>query len=98
MAACGGFHTLVVTEEGVVWAFGGGAHGRLGLNGEGDRLVPRRVDPQRFGGAQVATVAAGGGAGGGVGAPLPWALPACTQKPSLSKNTAREEERKKTTR
>jgi alpha-tubulin suppressor-like RCC1 family protein len=59
MAACGLFHTLVATEEGVVWAFGGGEHGRLGLNDEGDRLVPTRVDPLRFAGAQVATVAAG---------------------------------------
>ena len=48
-----------VTEEGVEWAFGKGAHGRLGLNDEHDRLVPMRVDPQRFAGAQVATVAAG---------------------------------------
>jgi hypothetical protein len=49
----------VATEEGVVWAFGQGAHGRLSLNDEGDRLVPTRMDPQRFGGAYVATVAAG---------------------------------------
>ena len=54
IAACGSDHTLVVTEEGVVWAFGQGVHGRLGLNDEDDRLVPTRVDPQRFGGAQVA--------------------------------------------
>jgi alpha-tubulin suppressor-like RCC1 family protein len=59
MAACGGLHTLVATEEGVVWAFGRGEHGRLGLNNKDDRLVPTRVDPQRFGGAQVATVAGG---------------------------------------
>ena len=43
----------------MVWAFGQGAHGRLSLNDEGDRLVPTRMDPQRFGGAYVATVAAG---------------------------------------
>jgi len=65
MAACGGDHTLVVMEEGVVWAFGGGEHGRLGLNDEGDRLVPTRVDPLRFAGAQVATVAAGTERNGG---------------------------------
>jgi alpha-tubulin suppressor-like RCC1 family protein len=59
IAACGLYHTLVVTEEGVVWAFGGGALGRLGLNDEDDRLVPTRVDPQRVGGVQVATVASG---------------------------------------
>ena len=43
-ACCGSRHTLVATEEGVVWAFGQGAHGRLGLNDEDDRLVPTRVD------------------------------------------------------
>ncbi len=59
MAACGGFHTRLVTEEGVVWVFGKGEHGRPGLNNEEDRLVPTRVDPQHFGGAQVATVAGG---------------------------------------
>jgi RCC1 and BTB domain-containing protein len=57
--ACGDFHTLVVTEDGVVWTFGDGEHGCLGLNDEDDRQVPTRVDPQRFEGAQVATVAAG---------------------------------------
>lgn len=57
--ACGALHTLVVTEDGVVWAFGKGENGRLGLNDEVDRLVPARVDPQRFAGAQIATVAAG---------------------------------------
>ena len=31
----------------------------MGLNDEDYRLVPTRVDPQRFGGAQVATFAAG---------------------------------------
>ncbi len=58
MASCGAFHTLVATEEGVVWAFGCGAHG-LGLNKKDDTLVPTRVDPQRFDGAQVATIAGG---------------------------------------
>jgi alpha-tubulin suppressor-like RCC1 family protein len=55
METCGGFHTRLVTEEGVVWAFGKGEHGRPGLNNEDDRLVPTHVDPQRFSGAQVAT-------------------------------------------
>ncbi len=40
-------------------AFGGGEHGQLGLNDEDDRLVLTRVGPQRFGGPQVVTVAAG---------------------------------------
>ena len=59
MAACGLCHTLVLTEDGVVWTFGEGEYGRLGLNYEDDRLVPTRLDPQRFAGAQVSTVAAG---------------------------------------
>ena len=40
-------------------AFGGGEHGQLGLNDEDDRLVLTRVGPQRFGGPQVVSVAAG---------------------------------------
>ena len=58
VAACGHVHTLVVTKEGAVWVNGRGEHGRLGLNDEDDRLV-RRVGPQRFAGAKVATVATG---------------------------------------
>jgi len=58
-AACGSFHTLVVTEDGSVWTWGEGRYGRLGLNHEDDRLEPTRVDPQCFAGAQVATVAGG---------------------------------------
>jgi alpha-tubulin suppressor-like RCC1 family protein len=56
MAACGSFHTLLVTEEGVVWAFGRGMCCLLGLNNNQDRLVPTCLDPQRFGGAQFAAV------------------------------------------
>jgi hypothetical protein len=56
---CGGCHTVVATEEGVVWAFGKGEYGQLGLNNEDDRLLPTRVDPQRFAGAKVDTVAGG---------------------------------------
>jgi len=59
MAACGLCHTLVLTEDGVVWTFGEGEFGRLGLDDEDGRLVPTRVDPQRLAGAQVSTVAAG---------------------------------------
>jgi len=32
MAACGYFHTLVVTVAGSVWAWGAGDGGKLGLN------------------------------------------------------------------
>ena len=58
VAACGGFHTLAVTTNGVVWAWGEGRFGRLGLNDEQDRLTPTCVDPECFAG-RVATVAAG---------------------------------------
>jgi hypothetical protein len=59
MAACGDFHTLVVTEKGGVWAFGKGTAGQLGLNDQRDKVVPTHVNARRFAGAQVATVAAG---------------------------------------
>ncbi len=57
--AGGGFHTLVVTEAGELWACGQGAQGRLGLNDEQDRHVPTRVDPQHFAHAPISAVAAG---------------------------------------
>jgi alpha-tubulin suppressor-like RCC1 family protein len=59
MAACGYFHTLVVTEAGELWACGQGAQGQLGLNDEQDRLVPTRVDPQHFAHAPISAIAAG---------------------------------------
>ena len=34
MAACGSFHTLVVTRDGALWACGQGEYGQLGLNDE----------------------------------------------------------------
>ena len=40
MAACGNFHTLVLTEAGSVWAFGLGCYGRLGTGDEDDRTEP----------------------------------------------------------
>ena len=40
MAACGAFHTLVVTRDGL-WACGSGEFGRLGLNDERQALVER---------------------------------------------------------
>jgi alpha-tubulin suppressor-like RCC1 family protein len=57
--ACGDGHTLAVTEAGELWAWGGGAQGRLGLNDEQRRLVPTRVDPQHFAHAPISAVAAG---------------------------------------
>jgi alpha-tubulin suppressor-like RCC1 family protein len=43
----------------MVWAFGQGEHGRLGLNNEDNRLVPTRVDPKRFSVVKIATVTGG---------------------------------------
>ena len=45
--ACGGLHTLVVTQDGMLWAFGSGQHGQLGCGGSvcaGGALLPLRVE------------------------------------------------------
>jgi len=47
-----------VTEAGELWAWGFGAHGRLGLNDE-QRWLVTRVDPQHFAHAPISAVAAG---------------------------------------
>ena len=39
---------VVVTEASELWACDQGVQGRLGLNNEQDRLVPKRMDPQNF--------------------------------------------------
>ena len=57
MAACGESHTLVLTEVGRVWAFGGGEHGRLGTGDEDDRTTPTEVVGLR--GVTITFVAAG---------------------------------------
>ena len=59
MAACGCFHTLVVTQDGGLWACGWGGHGQLGLNDEADRHAFERVGAGAFGGARVVAAAAG---------------------------------------
>ena len=59
MAASGARHTLIVTEEGVLWACGEGEHGALGLNDSNDRQVPTRVEAQHFGDAKIVSAAAG---------------------------------------
>ena len=65
MAACGGSHTLVVTQDGGLWACGRGYDGQLGLNDEENRFsenrhVFERVGAGAFGGARVVAAAAGG--------------------------------------
>ena len=54
MVACGGIHTLVVTRAGLLFAFGDGENGQLGLGDRNDRDVPVEVGPGRFGGAIIA--------------------------------------------
>jgi len=58
-AACGSAHTLAVTKEGSLWAWGYGAGGRLGSKDNKSRLVPTRVKAQHFGNARVCQISAG---------------------------------------
>ncbi len=58
MAACSSFHTLVVTQDGGLWACGKGSEGQLGLNGLDDSLVFRQVGEGIFR-TKVVTAAAG---------------------------------------
>ena len=59
MVACGNFHTLVVTTGGVLFAFGAGSHGQLGLCDRDGRDVPAEVGMARFGGTRITFAAAG---------------------------------------
>ena len=61
MAACGNEHTLVVTQDGALWACGKNLWGQLGLNDVADRHVFERVKAEAFGGAKVVVAAAGFG-------------------------------------
>ena len=49
MAACGFAHTLVVTQDGALWACGRGFYGQLGLNIREDRLSFERVGARACG-------------------------------------------------
>ena len=49
MAACGDDHTLVVTQDGALWACGRGLYGELGLNDRRNRLRFERVGAGAFG-------------------------------------------------
>ena len=60
MAACGWYHSVVVSAEGGVWIFGAGQFGCLGLNDDQDRLVPTLLAAEVFEGSTIVTVAAGG--------------------------------------
>lgn len=42
--ACGDTHTLVTTDDGVLYAFGRNQNGQLGLGNNDDALLPRVVE------------------------------------------------------
>ena len=57
--ACGGWHSVAITEEGDVYVWGRGEYGRLGLGEKGaSKLVPRRVEGLE--GHKVVEASAGG--------------------------------------
>ena len=59
MVACGGRHTLLVTDAGLVFAFGLGENGRLGLGDNHARQVPAYIEPSFFHQEKIAGIAAG---------------------------------------
>ena len=59
MVATGGLHTVVVAHDGVLWVWGFGEWGQLGLGDNINRLVPIRVAVEAFGGSQVLMAACG---------------------------------------
>lgn len=61
MVAAGRAHTMAVSAEGAVFAWGSGGGGRLGVNDEEDRLVPALVSSECFSSDKVVLVAGGGG-------------------------------------
>jgi Regulator of chromosome condensation (RCC1) repeat/BTB/POZ domain len=46
--AAGGFHSLFVTDLGIVYACGGGQHGQLGTNSLQDSSIPVKVNINKF--------------------------------------------------
>lgn len=59
MTACGVSHTLVVTQDGALWACGRGDSGQLGLNDDVNRTVFERVGGAEFQGVKVVAAVAG---------------------------------------
>ena len=43
LVAAGDGHTVALTEDGVLWVWGYGRFGQLGLGDTNDRLVPTRL-------------------------------------------------------
>jgi hypothetical protein len=59
LVACGYAHTLAATRQGALFAWGLGAHGRLGLGDMENRPVPTLVEAHHFQSRAVVTAAAG---------------------------------------
>eukprot|EP00611_Tribonema_gayanum_P030690 TRINITY_DN860_c0_g1_i3.p2 TRINITY_DN860_c0_g1~~TRINITY_DN860_c0_g1_i3.p2 ORF type:complete len:329 (-),score=83.73 TRINITY_DN860_c0_g1_i3:229-1215(-) len=43
MVACGGWHTIVISRDGVPWACGRGEYGRLGMGNEASKSTPEAL-------------------------------------------------------
>jgi len=59
LVAAGGYHTVAVMMDGVLWAWGADCDGQLGLGGLADRLVPVRVGAEEMFGGRVLMAACG---------------------------------------
>ena len=59
MAACRGDFTVVVAEDGEVWAFGTSSEGQLGLGTTAHHLLPARMGGREVFDALVVMVATG---------------------------------------
>ena len=60
LVAAAGSHTVALMVDGVLWAWGWGVCGQLGLGNTRKRLVPARVGAEEvFGGSQLLMVACG---------------------------------------
>jgi E3 ubiquitin-protein ligase HERC2 len=57
--ACGKMHTLALTSEGSVYAWGEGQYGRLGLSSNSSRAVPTMIYQEVFGNEKVVDVQSG---------------------------------------
>ena len=56
----GGYHTLIRTTDGEVYAFGNNGFGQLGLGDNEKRLVPIKLDSANYDNKSVVQIAAGG--------------------------------------
>jgi alpha-tubulin suppressor-like RCC1 family protein len=59
MAACGYYHTLLVTEDGGLWSCGAGSHGQLGHKDCAHQRTPAPLQAKVFGGSRVLEAVAG---------------------------------------